>query len=156
MFCLKAAELVLGRRQDFVKHRLSVSSLSPWTLGQHSCSFPWSWIKPLSCSSCWSSSSTRGLISAFRHDKDFHLFINFFPAANRSASPCFTLICLYNHPCCLDEGLISMLEILLCAKFLYSSWNFEEYIMMLINSFLEKRIIASIGSNFINVGNESK
>lgn len=30
------------------------------------------------------------------------------------------------------------------------------YIMMLINSFLKKRVIASIGSNFINAGNEGK
>lgn len=109
-----------------LKHRLGAWSLSPQTLWQHSCCFPWSWIKPLAHSSYRSSSNTRCLTSASRHKRDFDLFIKILPAANRSAFPCFILICLYNHPCCLDEGLISMPGILLCARSLYSSWNFED------------------------------
>lgn len=151
-FCLKAA---LGESSIFWTMFLSASSLSPWTLGQHSCSFPRSWIKPLSHSTCWSSSNTRTFISAFRHDKDFDLFIKIFPAANGSASPFHTNMPVQS-PLLLRWGAdFHARNPALCQipLFFLELWR---YIMMLINSFLKKRIIASIGSNFINVANEGK
>lgn len=128
LFCVEATESVLVRRQQTLSQSTGwVSQLCPRkTPWEHSCCFPQSWIQPLAHSSYQSSSNTGCLTSASSHDRDLDLFIKILPEENRSASPCFTLICLYNHPCCLDEGLISMLGILLCARSLYSSRNFED------------------------------